>query len=128
MLPMGHSSSLKTCLSQGGRAKGAKSRLGRTARLEETANKAAVADALGLSTDKEMSLGAKMGSLALGSKGALSAKLPIIAASNLPRTEEKSVRREAKPARATPPQVLPLTDLCAVTYLSPLHFLSKLSS
>ena len=96
--------------------------------MEETANKAAVADALGLSTDKEMSLGAKMGSLALGSKGALSAKLPIIAASNLPRTEEKSVRRETKPARATPPQVLPLTDLRAATYLSPLHFLSKLSS
>ena len=78
----------------------AKSRLGRTGRLEETSNKTAMANALGLSAnDKELSLSSKMGSMAVGTKGALSAKLPIIAATN-----EAPIRHELKP-RSTPPQV-----------------------
>ena len=90
---------------QGGRARGAKSRLGRTGRLEETSTKTAMADALGLSSnDKHLSLGAKMNSLAVASKGSLTVKLPIVAASNLPKTEEKPEKREPK-ARRVPAQV-----------------------
>jgi len=90
---------------QGGKTRAVKSRLGRSGRLEETANKTAVANALGMSAnDKMASLGGKLGSMALGGKGALATKLPM-ALSTMAKPETAPVTRPGIKERAVPPQV-----------------------
>ncbi len=90
---------------QGGKKRAVKSRLAQSGRLEETANKTAVANALGLSAaDKLASVGGKLGSMALGGKGALASKLPM-ALSTGAKPDPVSAARPVIKERAVPPQV-----------------------
>jgi hypothetical protein len=90
---------------QGGKTRVVKSRLGRSGRLEETANKTAVANALGMSTnDKVASLGGKLESMALGGKGALASKMPMTLSTTV-KPELAPVTSPAIKQRAVPPQV-----------------------
>lgn len=73
-------------------ARPVRSRLAKSSRLGDGGEKAAVANALGLSpADKMSSLGGKMGSLSVG-KGALAAKLPLMSLGASARTTQQANR------------------------------------
>lgn len=92
------------CAGQASKLRPSKSRLSRNARFAEGSEKAAVANALGLSSnDKISSLGGKL-DLSLGGKGSLATKLPMMGSlsSTGGRAGQRSARSEGRSSR--PPQ------------------------